>query len=141
MDMFRKFSIVVAALSILWGSAAAESQQVLLDRAKSLLEHGRYADARHEYMRLKLDSKAANEDIVQQVEYGLTVCAVRLDDNIAEQRMKSFLTRYPGLYTRQMSVSSWRYTTVRLSSGQRQRRSLRRCLTSRLQRLIVSVTT
>ena len=96
MDMFRKFSIVVAALSILWGSAAAESQQVLLDRAKSLLEHGRYADARHEYMRLKLDSKAANEDIVQQVEYGLTVCAVRLDDNIAEQRMKSFLTRYPG---------------------------------------------
>ena len=92
MDMFRKFSIVVAALSILWGSAAAESQQVLLDRAKSLLEHGRYADARHEYMRLKLDSKAANEDIVQQVEYGLTVCAVRLDDNIAEQRMYRYIS-------------------------------------------------
>ena len=139
MDMFRKFSIVVAALSILWGSAAAESQQVLLDRAKSLLEHGRYADARHEYMRLKLDSKAANEDIVQQVEYGLTVCAVRLDDNIAEQRMKSFLTRYPG------SVHS---ADVRFllalhycETEQWQRRSLRRCLTSRLQRLIVSVTT
>lgn len=96
MDMFRRFSIVVAALSILWGSAAADNQQIVLDRAKSLLEHGRYADARHEYMRLKLEETLSAEDQLQQVEYGLTVCAVKLDDNIAEQRMKSFLTRYPG---------------------------------------------
>lgn len=97
MDMFRK-SIIAAALllSMVWGAAAADREQEVLNRAKSLLEHGRYADARHEYMRLKLDTQSGSEDILQQVEYGLTVCAVRLDDNIAEQRMRSFLTRYPG---------------------------------------------
>ena len=97
MTMFRKFSIAVAALTMVWGLAAADSnQQVVLDRANTLLEHGRYADARHEYMRLKLENTLNDEESVQQVEYGLTVCAVRLDDNIAEQRMRSFLSRYPG---------------------------------------------
>ncbi|MBQ3209766.1 MAG: tetratricopeptide repeat protein [Alistipes sp.] len=98
--MFRRTTIVAALLlALAWGSVAAdnrENEQVLLDRAKSLLEHGRAADARHEYMRLKEITPSDNIDVLQQVEYGLTVCAVRLDDNIAEQRMKSFLTHYPG---------------------------------------------
>ena len=51
--MMRKFYIAVALLSSVWGYVAADSQSELLGRAKSLLEHGRYADARHEYMRLK----------------------------------------------------------------------------------------
>ena len=76
--------------------AAAERQSELLERAKSLLEHGRYADARHEDMRLRQSVASDDVGAVQQVEYGLTVCAVHLDDNIAEQRMLSFLSHYPG---------------------------------------------
>ena len=64
MDMFRK-SIIAATLllSMVWGAAAADREQEVLDRAKSLLEHGRYADARHEYMRLKFDTQSGSEDI------------------------------------------------------------------------------
>ena len=74
----------------------ADSQSELLGRAKSLLEHGRYADARHEYLRLKQVAPADDLGLIQQAEYGLTVCAVELDDNVAEQRMIGFLNRYPG---------------------------------------------
>ena len=94
--MFRRFTIAVALLSSVWGYAAADSQSELLGRAKSLLEHGRYADARHEYMRLKDVAPADDLGLIQQAEYGLTVCAVELDDNVAEQRMVGFLDRYPG---------------------------------------------
>ena len=94
--MMRKFYIAVALLSSVWGYAAADSQSELLGRAKNLLEHGRYADARHEYMRLKQVAPVDDLGLMQQTEYGLTVCAVELDDNVAEQRMVSFLDRYPG---------------------------------------------
>ena len=94
--MFRKLTIAVALLSGVWGYAVADSQSELLGRAKSLLEHGRYADARHEYLRLKQVAPADDLGLIQQAEYGLTVCAVELDDNVAEQRMIGFLNRYPG---------------------------------------------
>ena len=97
--MCRNLKIVILTLLCLTlcGQALAQSEQrVILDRANTLLEHGRYADARHEYLRLK--QMVATDDIsaVQQVDYGLTVCAVHLDDNIAEQRMRAFLSAYPG---------------------------------------------
>ena len=99
MLMCRNLKIVILTLLCLTlcGQALAQSEQrVILDRANTLLEHGRYADARHEYLRLK--QMVATDDIsaVQQVDYGLTVCAVHLDDNIAEQRMRAFLSAYPG---------------------------------------------
>ena len=95
--MFRKLIIPLLLLCLVCNSAAAQPEcRVLFARAQSLLEHGRYADARHEYMRLK--QSVATDDIgaVQQIEYGLTVCAAKLDDNVAEQRMVDFLNRYPG---------------------------------------------
>ena len=97
--MYRKFKIAITLLFSLVVCAPASAQtkeQVLFARAKSMLEHGRYADARHSYMRLKEVINPEDVAAVQQVEYGLTVCAVHLDDNIAEQRMKAFLASYPG---------------------------------------------
>ena len=97
-DMFRRVKILFVMLlaALVCGQAVANTEQLLFARAKSLLEHGRYADARHAYLRLKdmvaLDDVAA----VHSVEYGLTVCAAMLDDNIAEQRMRAFLMNYPG---------------------------------------------
>ena len=96
--MIRKISIVVFALCsalTAYGAQAGQNSE-LLGRAKSLLEHGRYADARHEYMRLKSVTPPSNVGAMQQVEFGLTVCAAKLDDNVAEQRMLDFITRYPG---------------------------------------------
>lgn len=97
--MYRKFKIAITLLFALVVCAPASAQtkeQVLFARAKSMLEHGRYADARHSYMRLKEVINPEDVAAVQQVEYGLTVCAVHLDDNIAEPRMKAFLASYPG---------------------------------------------
>ena len=123
--MMRKFYIAVALLSGVWGYAVADSQSELLGRAKSLLEHGRYADARHEYLRLKQVAPADDLGLIQQAEYGLTVCAVELDDNVAEQRMIGFLNRYPG----SVHAADIRFvlhcTTARLSSGRAQNASLR----------------
>ena len=98
-DMFRRVKILFVMLlaTLMCGQAVAgNSEQVLFARAKSLLEHGRYADARHAYLRLK--DMVASDDVaaVHSVEYGLTVCAAMLDDNIAEQRMRAFLMNYPG---------------------------------------------
>ncbi|MBO5771758.1 MAG: tetratricopeptide repeat protein, partial [Alistipes sp.] len=90
--IFALASIVVSTLS----SRAATAEEQLLARAKTLLDHGRWSDARHEYMRLREIVAVDDESMVQQAEFGLTVCAVHLDDNIAEQRMLDFLSRYPG---------------------------------------------
>lgn len=98
-DMFKKFTIVTALLLTTIFSSSAfslEQNSVILARAKSLLEHSRWGDARNEYLRLKQNIATDDFDMIQQVEYGLTVCAANLDDNIAEQIMISFLSRYPG---------------------------------------------
>ncbi|MBQ9137941.1 MAG: tetratricopeptide repeat protein [Alistipes sp.] len=89
--------VTLALLALLCGQATAQSiEKEIFARAQSLLEHHRYADARHEFMRLQSVVDANDIAAVQLVEYGLTVCAVNLDDNIAEQRMKAFLAKYPG---------------------------------------------
>lgn len=96
----KRISVVMvfalAAIAVSGGVAQAGVEERLLARAKSLLEHGRWSDARHEYMRLREAVATDDESMAQQAEFGLTVCAVHLDDNVAEQRMLDFLSRYPG---------------------------------------------
>ena len=97
--MFRKITITIlfVAASVCGAVAITPTpQKALFDRAKSLLEHGRWSEARHEYQRLQETTHSDDVGAVQQIEYGLTLCAVHLDDNAAEQRMIEFLRRYPG---------------------------------------------
>lgn len=97
--MIRILTIIffaTCALVLSVPTAVANDTAELMSRAKTLLEHRRWSDARHEYMRLAESVSSQDESVRQQVEFGLTVCAVNLDDNIAEQRMLDFLSRYPG---------------------------------------------
>lgn len=97
--MQKKLSLIAVSLVVLVFGAQAMTppeKDVVLSRATSLLEKGRWSDARHEYERLRTIVSADDEGAMQSIEYGLTVCAARLDDNVAEQRMLDFLSRYPG---------------------------------------------
>ncbi|MBQ7856311.1 MAG: tetratricopeptide repeat protein [Alistipes sp.] len=96
--MFRRFIIAIAlvvATAPCVEAMTITSQKVLLDRAESLLAHRRWSDARHDYLRLRESVPQEDVEAHQRVEYGLTLCAVHLDDNAAEQRMLDFLRRYP----------------------------------------------
>ena len=96
--MFRNLRVVALfiLLAIAGQAVGGVKDSELFGRANTLLEHRRYADARHEFLRLKEVVCSADAAAVQRVEYGLTVCAVHLNDNVAEQRMKAFLASYPG---------------------------------------------
>lgn len=97
--MFRKITIFFTSLLMFSTTALAavgNQNAELFSRAEQLLSQHRYADARHEYMRLKQIVDSKDVGAMQAVDYGLTVCAVHLDDNVAEQRMLDFLTRYAG---------------------------------------------
>lgn len=97
--MLRKFMIVVAFALGSFVSVKAITppiEELDLARAKSLLEHGRWSDANTAYKRLMESVSTEDVATVEQIEYALTVCAAKLHDNIAEQRMKLFLMRYPG---------------------------------------------
>lgn len=97
--MFRK-SIIVAAFALcgICSAGAINPPVVEIDfaRAKSLLEHGRWSDAAGEYKRLLEIVPSGDVAATEQIEYALTLCAAKLHDNIAEQRMEAFLRRYPG---------------------------------------------
>ncbi|MBQ5753471.1 MAG: tetratricopeptide repeat protein [Alistipes sp.] len=90
--------ILLLSLAVSFGLRAMTppEKDVVLSRAVSLLEKERWSDARHEFERLREIVASDDEGAVQSIEYGLTVCAARLDDNVAVQRMQDFLSRYPG---------------------------------------------
>ena len=96
--MFRKLRVVslFILLAVCGQAIGGVNESELFGRANTLLEHRRYADARHEFLRLKDVVSSTDAAAVQRVEYGLTVCAVHLNDNVAEHRMKAFLESYPG---------------------------------------------
>lgn len=97
--MLRKLIIAIAFVVAALSSAEAMTtapQKSIFERAKSLLEHKRWSDARHEYLRLRKIVTQEDVEAVQHIEYGLTLCAVKLDDNASEQRMLDFIRRYPG---------------------------------------------
>lgn len=97
--MHKKLSLIsVLILALVFGAQAMTppEKNVTLARATALLEKGRWSDARHEYERLLSIVSSEDEGAVQSIEYGLTVCAAHLDDNVAVQRMNDFLSRYPG---------------------------------------------
>ncbi|MBR2351700.1 MAG: tetratricopeptide repeat protein [Alistipes sp.] len=87
--------IAVAALGVA-GAMNPPGEQQLYNRATTLLEHGRYSEARHEFLRLKHQCKADDEKLATYAEFGLTVCAAELGDNNAEAYMLNFLRRHPG---------------------------------------------
>ena len=65
------------------------------ERATSLIEHGRYAEARHALTTLRKQIPIDDEVLVRHIDYELALCAAELRDNEAEKIMLAFLRRYP----------------------------------------------
>lgn len=95
----RKLVIVIVVTIGFVASAMAmmpDDFAVRLNRAQSLLQSKRWVDARHAYIELREMVDRENVGAMHLVEYGLTLCAVHLKDNSAEERMKDYLSRYAG---------------------------------------------
>ena len=96
--MFRKWSFlllaVVANISVA-GAMNTPDEKRATERATSLIEHGRYGEARHELMRLRNSISIDNEPLVRYIDFSLVRCAAELGDNDAEKIMLAFLRRYP----------------------------------------------
>ena len=96
--MSRKIFLAVALLLTTFTPVAAMTppeSQAILERALTLLEHRRWNDARHEFMRLQEITSPEQVSLKQQIDFGLTVCAVELGVGDSEQRMLDYLLAYP----------------------------------------------
>ena len=92
--MSRKIFLAVALLLTTFTPVAAMTlpeSQAILERALTLLEHRRWNDARHEFTRLQEITSPEQVSLKQQIDFGLTVCAVELGVGDSEQRMLDYL--------------------------------------------------
>ncbi len=95
--MYRRLLVIalVAISNIGLAIGAKTDLQRLSERAMSLLEHGRYTEAREVLTELRRVAPIDDEVLVRHVDFGLVRCAVALKDNDVENRMMAFLRRYP----------------------------------------------
>ena len=96
--MLRKsFVALLLAVVNIGFAGAVESSNVKrdIDRAMSLIEHKRYAEARHALIELRTMIPLDEEVLVRHIDFEMVHCAVELRDNEAEKIMLAFLRRYP----------------------------------------------
>ncbi len=96
--MLRKgvLMLLVAVMNIGFAKAVISPEvKRETERATSLIEHGRYTEARHALTSLRKRIPLDDEVLVRHIDYELAICAAELRDNEAEQIMLAFLRRYP----------------------------------------------
>ena len=96
--MFRKIPLLLLAVAVNIVVVTAENRVDIkreTERAVSLMEHGRYAEARHAFTALRSKIAVDDETLVRYIDFSLVHCAAELHDNDAEKIMLAFLRRYP----------------------------------------------
>ena len=96
--MLRKslFALLLVVMNIgLAEAVVSKDIRRETERATSLIEHGRYTEARHSFTLLRKRVPMDDEVLVRYIDYELVRCAAELRDNEAEQIMLAFLRRYP----------------------------------------------
>ena len=90
------FVLLVAAMNI-GVTSAVVSVDIKRDseRATSLIEHKRFAEARHVLTNLRSRVPLDNEILVRHIDFELAQCAAELRDNDVENILLAFLRRYP----------------------------------------------
>ena len=66
-----------------------------LQRGCSLFDHGRWTDARYELLKAREGIQPDSRFDLQQIDYRLAVCAMKLGSAEAEAMMSDFMKRYP----------------------------------------------
>ena len=96
--MLRKSLLILLAAVVNIGVLMAENTPSLkreTDRVMSLIEHGKFTEARHSLALLRERVPIDDEVLMRHIDFGLVRCAVELHDNEAEKMMLAFLRRYP----------------------------------------------
>ena len=96
--MFRKSVFLLLSVALSIGVANAENSldtKRETERAVSLMEHGRYAEARHTLAALRAQAPIDDEVFVRHIDFELARCAFELKDNEVEKILLAYLRRYP----------------------------------------------
>ena len=96
--MFKKLFFLLLAVVVnisVAGAINKPEEKRVVERAISLMEHGRYGEARHELSLLRQSVSIDNEPLVRYIDYALARCAAELGDNEIEKILLAFLRRYP----------------------------------------------
>ena len=96
--MLRKTIFLLLAVAVNIGIVSADNRLDIkreTERAISLIEHGRYGEARHSLTILRERVPLEEEVLVRHIDFELALCAFELHDNEAEKIMLAFLRRYP----------------------------------------------
>lgn len=98
--MRRGFTVILSAFlccAALGGASAATPEtRTAIERGRSLFDHGRWSDARNEFLRARRTLSNNDRAEWQCIDYYLAACAVELGSRDAESALKSFAERYPG---------------------------------------------
>ena len=96
--MFRKGIFLLLAVIASVGVTTANGRLDIkreTARAASLMEHGRYAEARRSLTLLRAQVPIDDGVVLRHIDFELVRCAAELHDNEAEKIMLAFLRRYP----------------------------------------------
>ncbi len=96
--MFRRVFLAAVITTMSFGLATATNAHELqrqIERALSLVEHGRFADARHELQQLRSQVAIDDEVAHRYIDFCLAKCAYETDDNDTKSILLAFLRRYP----------------------------------------------
>ena len=90
------FALLVAVMNIGFAEAVvAVDVKREAERATSLIEHGRFTEARQSLTLLRERVPIDDEVLVRHIDFELALCAAELRDNDAENILLAFLRRYP----------------------------------------------
>ena len=96
--MLKKSLFLLLAVAVNIGVSRADNALDIKrenERATSLIEHGRYGEARHALTLLRERVPIDDEVLLRHIDFKLALCASELRDNEAEKIMLAFLRRYP----------------------------------------------
>ena len=88
-------SIGICLFTCVGSHAAAPETRAHLERGRSLFDHGRWTDARYELLKAREGADRDDRLTLQQIDYQLAVCALKLGSRDAEAMLADFSKRYP----------------------------------------------
>ena len=88
-------SIGICLFTCVGSHAAAPETRAHLERGRSLFDHGRWTDARYELLKAREGADRDDRLTLQQIDYQLAVCALKLGSRDVEAMLADFSKRYP----------------------------------------------
>ena len=97
--MFRDLTLLLTlslgAFGIPAAHAVTPETRIVIERGRSLFDHGRWSDARREFLAARGELSPVDAYELQYVDYYLAACAVELESKDAEAALRDFSANYP----------------------------------------------